>query len=94
MKPKKKTEVAGYISASIKKRNWSQRDLARESDLTDAEISLILSGRRGLGGARVIASLAHALAKKKNRTTVAIEAWTLIELAIKDLAKGVGRRAA
>lgn len=58
-------------------RNWSQADLARESGLTQAEISRVESGQR-LPTMRIVKGLSEAFASSERRgfnEPVRYEAW-------------------
>jgi|TARA_Y100000004_G_C8808332_1_gene366473 transcriptional regulator with XRE-family HTH domain len=75
------TEISNQFSKSIAKyrdaRNWSQADLARESGLTQAEISRIESGLR-LPTMRIVKGLSEAFAsstKKSFNEPVRYESW-------------------
>ncbi len=75
------TELVNQFSKTIAKyrdsRNWSQADLARESGLTQAEISRIESGQR-LPTMRIVKGLSEAFSsttKKSFNEPVRYEAW-------------------
>ena len=74
-------ELVNQFSKTIAKyrdaRNWSQADLARESGLTQAEISRIESGQR-LPTMRIVKGLSEAFSsstKKSFNEPVRYEAW-------------------
>jgi|TARA_R100000149_G_scaffold45625_1_gene18284 transcriptional regulator with XRE-family HTH domain len=74
-------ELVNQFSKKIAKyrdsRNWSQADLARESGLTQAEISRIESGQR-LPTMRIVKGLAEAFSsstKKSFNEPVRYDAW-------------------
>ena len=79
-------------------RNWSQADLARESGLTQAEVSRVESGQR-LPTMRIVKGLSEAFAsstKKSFNEPVRYEAWVayLVELGERvriDARSGPGR---
>jgi transcriptional regulator with XRE-family HTH domain len=65
--------IAKYRDA----RNWSQADLARESGLTQAEISRIESGQR-LPTMRIVKGLSEAFSSSTKKTfnePIRYEAW-------------------
>lgn len=52
--------LSTYLNDELKKRGWSQRELARRAELSPTSISEVLSGRRG-PGRRFCQAVAQAL---------------------------------
>ena len=96
------SEVSNQFSKSIAKyrdaRNWSQADLARESGLTQAEISRIESGLR-LPTMRIVKGLSEAFSSSTTKSfnePVRYESWVayLVDLGERvrvDARSGPGR---
>jgi transcriptional regulator with XRE-family HTH domain len=95
-------ETSNQFSKTIAKyrdsRNWSQADLARESGLTQAEVSRVESGQR-LPTMRIVKGLSEAFSsstKKAFNEPVRYEAWVayLVDLGERvrmDARSGPGR---
>ena len=77
MPPESVNQFSKKISKYRNSRNWSQADLARESGLTQAEVSRIESGQR-LPTMRIVKGLSEAFSsstKKAFNEPVRYDAW-------------------
>ena len=95
-------ETSNQFSKAVAKyrdaRNWSQADLARESGLTQAEISRVESGQR-LPTMRIVKGLSEAFSASTKKTfnePIRYEAWVayLVDLGERvrmDARSGPGR---
>lgn len=96
------TEASNQFSKTISKyrdaRNWSQADLARQSGLTQAEISRVESGQR-LPTMRIVKGLSEAFSSSTKKTfnePIRYESWVayLVDLGERvrmDARSGPGR---
>lgn len=55
-----KLDFADWLRAELEKRDWSQAELARQSNISPAQITRLLNGERGIGENGIIA-IARAL---------------------------------